>query len=197
MSLNYKTSIDIVNFHYAEITKSNNTIKYVDDFIIKSEKSINIKMVLDQLKYQNDCKLFLIDIFKQCGYEDKISENLNNLSLEKKSFINFIRYFNFFEKVFYKRDFIVDLNDSGFLNLKLMSKNNKSGYLDLTFSNNGKVNFLILDREYDPKERKTFVLRGYIETSDRLKKSYKINRLLSILHHMDAEKSLHAMNYIE
>jgi len=36
MSLNYKTSIDIVNFHYAEITKSNNTIKYVDDFIIKS-----------------------------------------------------------------------------------------------------------------------------------------------------------------
>lgn len=197
MSLKYKTSIDIVNFHFAEITKPNNTIKYVDDFIIESRKSINVKMVLAELNRESNYTYFLFDFFKQCGYEDKLSENLINLSLEKKSLVNFIRYFNHFEKIFYKRDFMVDLNECGFLNIKLMSKNNKPGYLDLTFSNNGKVNFLILDRDYDPKERKTFVLRGYIETSDRLKKSYKINRLLSILHHLDTEESLHSMHYID
>lgn len=197
MSLKYKTSIDIVNFHFAEITKTNNTIKYVDDFIIESRKSIDVKMVLAELNRKSNYTYFLFDFFKQCGYEDKLSENLINLSLEKKSLVNFIRYFNHFEKIFYKRDFMVDLNEYGFLNIKLMSKNNKPGYLDLTFSNNGKVNFLILDRDYDPNERKTFVLRGYIETSDRLKKSYKINRLLSILHHLDTEESLHSMHYID
>ena len=85
----------------------------------------------------------------------------------------------------------------GFLNIRLMSRHKNTGYLELTFNKNGKVDYLSLDKEYDPLERKTFVMRGYIETSSILKKSYKFNRLLCILNHMDLENKEFNWNFID
>ena len=38
-------------------------------------------------------------------------------------------------------------------------------------------------------------MRGYIETSDRLQKSYKINRVMSILRHLDLENKATSWNF--
>jgi len=79
----------------------------------------------------------------------------------------------------------------------LLSKHHNTGYLELTFNKNGKVDYLSLDKEYDSLERKTFIMRGYIETSNILSKSYKFNRLLCILNHMDLEKKGFNWNFID
>src|SRR5690606_34939094 len=114
-------------------------------------------------------------------------EEIFEKSLERNSLVNFIRYFNELEYYFKKREFYIELTELGFINIRLMSKNHNTGYIELTFNKNGKVDYISLDKEYDPLEKKTYVMRGCIETSDRLQKSYKINRLMSILRHLDLE----------
>ena len=129
------------------------------------------------------------------GYEACLSEEIFEKSLERNSLVNFIRYFNELEYYFKKREFYVELTELGFINIRLMSKNHNTGYIELTFNKNGKVDYISLDKEYDPSEKKTYVMRGYIETSDRLQKSYKINRLMSILRHLDLENKATSWNF--
>lgn len=198
MSLKYKTyiseNIDNYSSNFKEISNFNEY--HYDNFKIEEiKRSINVSFVLNSIKNYKSYNHFIFNFFQESGYESSLSEEILDKSLEKNSLINFIRYFNELEYFLRKRDFYVDLTELGFLNIRFMSRNRNSGYLELVFNKNGKVDFVSLDKEYDPLEKKTYVMRGYIETSDRLQKSYKINRLMSILRHLDVENKATDWNY--
>ena len=146
-------------------------------------------MELVENQFWENYYIFLFKFLNDSGYSDIIVDDSTDKSLEKNSLINFIRYFQEIDKVLNRREAFLNVNDLGFITLRLMSKNDNSGYLELAFNKNGKIDFLSLDKDYDPLERKTYVFRGSIETSNRLQKSYKINRLFSILRYLDTENA--------
>lgn len=186
MIINFKEKVQFTEVHIFKETKNIKSVRYLSK-VIDEKRSINVSDLIGYIESNSDYNQMLFSFFQQCGYENNLSENFLDSYLEKKSLINFVRYFNELEVFFKRRDFFVDLTDLGFLSIRLMSRHKNTGYLELTFNKNGKVDYLSLDKEYDPLERKTFVMRGHIETSNILKKSYKFNRLLSILNHMDLE----------
>ncbi len=193
MSLKYKDVFDTRLYcqtQFEEIyPKSKLKISYLNQDENDLDRSLNIHMVLNSINNEKNYYIFLFKFLNDSGYSDIIVDDSSAKSLEKKSLINFIRYFQEIDKVLNKREAFLNINDLGFITLRLMSKNDNSGYLELAFNKNGKIDFLSLDKDYDPLERKTYVFRGSIETSDRLQKSYKINRLFSILRYLDAENT--------
>ena len=198
MSLKYKTYIsknsDIETNNFKEISllkKINYDIQKIEEI----RRSINVQIVLKSLHNYESYNHFIYKFFHDMGYEACLSEEIFEKSLERNSLVNFIRYFNELEYYFKKREFYIELTELGFINIRLMSKNHNTGYIELTFNKNGKVDYISLDKEYDPLEKKTYVMRGCIETSDRLQKSYKINRLMSILRHLDLENKATSWNF--
>ena len=190
MLLKYKTYIskysDVETNNFKEISllkKINYDIQRIEEI----QKSINVQLVLKSLHTYKSYNDFIYSFFHDIGYQDCLSKDIFEKNLERNSLVNFIRYFNELEYFFKKREFYVELTELGFINIRLMARNHNTGYMELTFNKNGKVDYISLDKEYDPLEKKTYVMRGYIETSDRLQKSYKINRLMSILRHLDVE----------
>lgn len=196
MSTDFKEKTQFHEVQFFNESKQIRTVKYLTSH--KEEKrSINVCDLINHVERSTNYNQILFDFFMQCGHADKLSLTILSGYLEKKSLINFIRYYNELEIYLRKRDFFVELTELGFLNIRLMSKFNSTGYLELTFNKNGKVDYLTLDKEFDPREKKTFVMRGYIETSSILRKSYKFNRLLCLLNHMDLESKEFRLNLIE
>ena len=198
MSLKYKTYIskysDVETNDFKEISllkKINYDIQRVEEI----QKTINVQLVLKSLHTYKSYNDFIYSFFHGIGYQDCLSKDIFENNLERNSLVNFIRYFNELEYFFKKREFYVELTELGFINIRLMARNHNTGYMELTFNKNGKIDYISLDKEYDPLEKKTYVMRGYIETSDRLQKSYKINRLMSILRHLDLENKATSWNF--
>lgn len=198
MSLKYKTYITKYYDEEVSYFKEINILREINYDIQQIEdikRSINVKLVLSSINKYHTYNHFIYNFFSSIGYESCLSEEIFEKKLERNSLVNFIRYFNELEFFLKKREFYVDLTELGFLNIRLMSRNQNTGYMELIFNKNGKVDYLSLDKEYDPLEKKTYVMRGHIETSDRLQKSYKINRLMSILRHLDLENKATYWNY--
>lgn len=193
MSLKYKDVLDTRLYHQTKFKEiypeSKSQISYLNQDENFLNRSLNISMVLNSINNEKNYYIFLFKFLNDSGYSDIIVDDSTDKSLEKNSLINFIRYFQEIDKVLNRREAFLNVNDLGFITLRLMSKNDNSGYLELAFNKNGKIDFLSLDKDYDPLERKTYVFRGSIETSNRLQKSYKINRLFSILRYLDTENA--------
>ena len=193
MSLKYKDVLDTRLYDQTKFKEiypeSKSQISYLNQDENFLNRSLNISMVLNSINNEKNYYIFLFKFLNDSGYSDIIVDDSTDKSLEKNSLINFIRYFQEIDKVLNRREAFLNVNDLGFITLRLMSKNDNSGYLELAFNKNGKIDFLSLDKDYDPLERKTYVFRGSIETSNRLQKSYKINRLFSILRYLDTENA--------
>ncbi|KJV43898.1 hypothetical protein VH96_09815 [Acinetobacter indicus] len=199
MSLKYKDVFDTGLYHKTQFEeiypKSKSQILYLNQDEGDLDRSLNIHMVLKSINNEKNYFIFLFKFLDESGYSNIIVDDSADKSLEKNSLINFIRYFQEIDKVLNRRKAFLNINDLGFITLRLMSKNANSGYLELAFNKNGKIDFLSLDKDYDPLERKTYVFRGSIETSDRLQKSYKINRLFSILRYLDMENTYTSLRW--
>lgn len=199
MSLKYKDVFDTGLYHKTQFEeiypKSKSQILYLNQDEGDLDRSLNIHMVLKSINNEKNYFIFLFKFLDESGYSNIIVDDSADKSLEKNSLINFIRYFQEIDKVLNRRKAFLNINDLGFITLRLMSKNANSGYLELAFNKNGKIDFLSLDKDYDPLERKTYVFRGSIETSDRLQKSYKINRLFSILRYLDTENTYTSLRW--
>lgn len=199
MSLKYKDVFDTGLYHKTQFEeiypKSKSQILYLNQDEGDLDRSLNIHMVLKSINNEKNYFIFLFKFLDESGYSDIIVDDSADKSLEKNSLINFIRYFQEIDKVLNRRKAFLNINDLGFITLRLMSKNANSGYLELAFNKNGKIDFLSLDKDYDALERKTYVFRGSIETSDRLQKSYKINRLFSILRYLDTENTYTSLRW--
>lgn len=89
------------------------------------------------------------------------------------------------------------MDNLGNINLQIYAKNQERSYLDLVFENDGQVSYLCLDKKFDKSETKTFVMKGQIETSNKLSKAYKINRLLFLILYLDYEGLGEIENYLD
>lgn len=126
-----------------------------------------------------------------------LSEDFVEKESNKKSVVNFVRYLQQVSFFISKKRTIIDINNKGQVFLSFQCKNKSLTRLDLTFNENGKVDFISIDKEYDSREKKTFVLRGSIETSDMFSKSYKIQRLLMMLKYLDSYEDNFAKDFFK
>ena len=99
--------------------------------------------------------------------------------------INFERYLPYLQPYMNKIQYDLDVVDDGVV---LLTFYNNDFDLSLKFLKNGKTEILSLDRLenntlsiHNPKETMCYVLRGNFSSSSMIEKSYKINRILSML----------------
>lgn len=104
-------------------------------------------------------------------------ESLVSLNLNEKSKNNFQRYLPYLKPYLDKHTYYLNIN-KGIISLHFETDNFS---LLLTFLTNGKVGFLSLDRDFSEEEQLCYIYEGKLSTSNLVSKSWKINRLLTIL----------------
>ncbi len=147
------------------------------------EKSYKINRVLSMLDYDGEAAVTTDEL---TNVETKSIMNflktdndksLNSLYLNEKSKNNFQRYLNYLKTYLNKHIYHLNVNN-GIISLRF----EKSDFsLLLTFLTNGKVSFLSLDRDFSYEEHLSYIYEGELSTSNLVSKSWKINRLLTIL----------------
>lgn len=90
---------------------------------------------------------------------------------------NFQRYLHSLKPYLDKHKYHLNVN-KGIISLRFETTNFS---LLLTFLNNGKVSFLSLDRDFSNDKSLCYIFEGELSTSNLVNKSWKINRLLTIL----------------
>ena len=172
-----------VSYHYSDLDIEE--VKKVK--FRKKIKEYDTNSLISLLNESQDISSILYEILQQNGLHNSISEDFLEKKVNRKSTINFFRYFNYIIKYISNRSIFLDIDNSGNINLQIYAKNREKSTLDLVFDNDGKVSYLCLDKNFDKSELKTFVMRGKIETSNKLSKAYKIDRLLFLLIYLDYE----------
>lgn len=149
------------------------------------EKSYKINRVLSMLDADGDSVAV-----KQVGEPTNVEaksimnslkvdngESLVSLNPNEKSKNNFQRYLPYFKPYLDKHTYHLNVN-KGIISLHFETDNFS---LLLTFLTNGKVGFLSLDRDFSEEEQLCYIYEGKLSTSNLVSKSWKINRLLTIL----------------
>jgi len=147
------------------------------------EKSYKINRVLSMLDYDSVA-------VKQVGEPTNVEtksimdslkvdngESLVSLNPNEKSKNNFQRYLTYLKTYLDKYTYHLNVN-KGIISLHFETDNFS---LLLTFLTNGKVGFLSLDRDFSDDEHLCYIYEGELSTSNLVSKSWKINRLLTIL----------------
>ena len=149
------------------------------------EKSYKINRVLSMLDYDGD-NVVVNQVGESTNLETKSimnslkvdnAESLISLNPNEKSKNNFQRYLPYLKPYLDKHVYNLNVN-KGIISLHF-EKDNFS--LLLTFLTNGKVGFLSLDRDFSDDEHLCYIYEGKLSTSNLVSKSWKINRLLTIL----------------
>lgn len=120
--------------------------------------NVETKSIMDSLKVDN-------------------GESLDLLNPNEKSKNNFQRYLTYLKTYLDKRTYHLNVN-KGIISLHFETDNFS---LLLTFLTNGKVGFLSLDRDFSDDENLCYIFEGELSTSNLVSRSWKINRLLTIL----------------
>lgn len=149
------------------------------------EKSYKINRVLSMLDADSDSVAV-----KQVGEPTNVEaksimnslkvdngESLVSLNPNEKSKNNFQRYLPYFKPYLDKHTYHLNVN-KGIISLHFETDNFS---LLLTFLTNGKVGFLSLDRDFSDDEHLCYIYEGELSTSNLVSRSWKINRLLTIL----------------
>lgn len=149
--------------------------------------SINFINTTEKIPYS-----FYMDFFNKIN-KDLIlpEENQKELlsGLEKRSFVNFLRYYKELYELS-KLNYIIFSKflviDNGILMLEINNKF-ENITLELKFLTNGKVDFLSMDNDkIEENEKQCYIMRGTLSTSTKLRKSYKMKRLLNVIHSQSA-----------
>lgn len=147
------------------------------------EKSYKINRVLSMLDYDS---VAVKQVDEPTNVEAKSimnslkvdnAESLVSLNPNEKSKNNFQRYLPYLKPYLDKHVYNLNVN-KGIISLHF-EKDNFS--LLLTFLTNGKVGFLSLDRDFSDDEHLCYIYDGELSTSNLVSRSWKINRLLTIL----------------
>ena len=148
------------------------------------EKSYKINRILSMLDYDS---VAVKQVGKPTNVETKSimdslkvnnGESLTSLHPNEKSKNNFQRYLPYLKSYLDKYTYHLNVN-KGIISLHFETDNFS---LLLTFLTNGKVGFLSLDRDFsEEEEHLCYIYEGKLSTSNLVSKSWKINRLLTIL----------------
>lgn len=139
--------------------------------------------------------------FKESDELNCFNDDLVLSDVNRKSFINFCRFYSVI------RDFIRDLSESIFISdsglddgiVFIVLKNKEELLsLELRFLVNGKIRFLSMDDdELSRNERQYYVIDGIASISNSLSKSRKISRLLRMLLNEPREMKHSVVPYID
>ena len=149
------------------------------------EKSYKINRVLSMLDYDGD-NIVVNQVGESTNLETKSimdslktdnGKSLDSLHPNEKSKNNFQRYLPYLKLYLGKHVYHLNVN-KGIISLHFATDNFS---LLLTFLTNGKVGFLSLDRDFSEEEHLCYIYEGKLSTSNLVSKSWKINRLLTIL----------------
>lgn len=155
---------------YKEVYKVDFLWKKIEAWIIKNKAQKNIEDLCHYLaQFEDDFKI---------DKTLKLLSDLSRLSFSNKSFINFIRYYPVLG------DYLVDnhFSFSTINNLLRLHIWSNSINLILHFREDYILDFYSYDNdEKMPKERLIYNLSGTFSSSSTFRKSYKIERLLSML----------------
>lgn len=149
--------------------------------------SINFINTTEKIPYS-----FYMNFFNKIN-KDLIlpEENQKELlsGLEKRSFVNFLRYYKELYElsrlnyIIFSKFLVID---NGILMLEINNKF-ENITLELKFLTNGKVDFLSMDNDkIEENEKQCYIMRGTLSTSTKLRKSYKMKRLLNVIHSQSA-----------
>ena len=147
------------------------------------EKSYKINRVLSMLDYDSVAVKQVGDLtnVETKSIMDSLKvdngESLVSLNPNEKSKNNFQRYLTYLKTYLDKYTYHLNVN-KGIISLHFETDNFS---LLLTFLTNGKVGFLSLDRDFSDDEHLCYIYEGELSTSNLVSKSWKINRLLTIL----------------
>ncbi|QNX72851.1 hypothetical protein [Acinetobacter seifertii] len=148
--------------------------QFIEKWIVDTKAKKNIDDLRVKLNELDDNIHVLSDYYNLCNVIDV----LNNYQFSNKAFINFIRHFP-------ALNCYVDHN-----NYKITAKMNSIRFhiwrddinLIMDFNDDYLVNFYSYDNDVeDVNSKLVYSLKGNFSSSSNLKKSYKIERLLSIL----------------
>lgn len=148
------------------------------------EKSYKINRVLSMLDINDSVAVKQVD--KPTNVETKSimdslkvdnGESLDLLNPNEKSKNNFQRYLTYLKTYLDKHVYHLNVN-KGIISLHFETDNFS---LLLTFLTNGKVGFLSLERDFSEEEHLCYIYEGKLSTSNLFGRSWKINRLLTIL----------------
>ena len=139
--------------------KINRVLSMLDyDSVAVKPTNVETKSIMDSLKTDN-------------------GKSLDSLHPNEKSKNNFQRYLPYLKVYLGKHVYHLNVN-KGIISLRFKTDNFS---LLLTFLTNGKVGFLSLDRDFSDDEHLCYIYEGELSTSNLVSKSWKINRLLTIL----------------
>lgn len=149
------------------------------------EKSYKINRVLSMLDANGD-NVVVNQVGESTNLETKYimdslkvynGESLVSLNPNEKSKNNFQRYLPYLKPYLDKHVYHLNVN-KGVISLRFKTDNFS---LLLTFLTNGKVGFLSLDCDFSDDEHLCYIYEGELSTSNLVSRSWKINRLLTIL----------------
>lgn len=132
--------------------------------------------------------LLLVTNEKLSGYiiKELISQE-NNFKIA--SFINLVRYYPILIKYISKDNYNVSILDE-IIRLRIFRKNVN---LILHFRSDFLIDFYSYDNDVDKDEKLVYTMKGTFSSSSKIRKSYKIERLLSLFDRCDDEMS--KLNY--
>lgn len=171
---------------YIELKEpKSNSAKYIQE--IKEMKELEIKnKFLKILLEEKNCRKFKEKIHKFYG-SILFSEDFLESDIKVNSVINFARYFESLDSYFKPNETIIRVTQNQFISIIFSTTNSTNTCLDLTFKDDGLVDYFVYDKKYQADQVKAFIMRGYIETSDNFSKAYKIHRLLILIKYLNLE----------
>lgn len=139
--------------------KINRVLSMLDyDSVAVKPTNVETKSIMDSLKVNN-------------------GKSLTSLHPNEKSKNNFQRYLPYLKSYLDKYTYHLNVN-KGIISLRFETSDFS---LLLTFLTNGKMSFLSLDRDFSEEESLCYIYEGELSTSNLVSRSWKINRLLTIL----------------
>ncbi|MHA3104145.1 hypothetical protein [Acinetobacter sp. ANC 3791] len=159
------------DFSYvSEYNDDNKLWVAIESWIINTKACENISSLIS---YLNNIEDLSLEIYCLIEFLNEIS----NLSFSNKSFINFIRYYPVIRNYLFEGYYTIMALDN-LIRLEISIENIN---LVLHFNENFLADFYSSDNEEKtPRERLIYSMNGSFSSSSTLRKSYKIERLLSM-----------------
>lgn len=148
--------------------------QFLEKWIIETQAKKNINDLLNRLEDLNEDLQYLSDYYYLC----EILNQLKGYDFSNKTFINFIRHFPALNCYLHHQNYKVFVESDSIVFHIWVDEIN----LILNFNNDYLINFYSYDDDKESiNDKLVYSLKGNFSSSSNLRKSHKIERLLSVL----------------
>lgn len=159
----------------------------IERCIVQSRANINLQSLYSEIFGRKEGISSLSDY---CNLFD-VLENLKLYDFSNKAFINFIRHFPILDEYINHKNYHVSAE---FDSIRFhIWKNNIN--LVINFNSNYLIDFFSYDNDDAVNDKLIYSMKGTFSSSSNIKKSYKIERLLSVLGETKQENMVKEISY--